>query len=125
MYPLPKGARLAGKERDVARQRGSTSIGVHEFIPKFFWSTDSEHIAFVDCLFDWVEKGVGSDSGIPFGDETNRRCFVAVVARAGKFDLFPIGDISNVEAVAMSISWDGPKRLSAQAGEKTRKFRIP
>ena len=90
------------------------------------WSPDSRHIAFIDCLFDWIEKGIALSGGDPIGDETNRRCSIAIVSRTGQFHhLFPIGDSGNAQAIAISMLWEGPKRLSAQVGATNRKFRIP
>lgn len=90
VYPLPKGARPTEKEPDVVRQEGDKWIGVHEFVSRFFWSPDSEHIAFIDCIFDWILKGVADDGATPVGNPTNRRCFAAVVARTRQFALFPL-----------------------------------
>ena len=122
-YPLPKSAKPGEKEPQVVRQKGSTWTGVHEFIPKFSWSPDSERVAFVDCMFDWVEKGIGVDGATPVGDETNRRCFVAVVARSGQFSLFPIsGDPVFLNAV--EFTWNGPNRVSAQIAGTSKQFQI-
>jgi hypothetical protein len=122
VYPLPRGMRPSENEPQILRRRGSTWIGVHEFVPEFSWSPDSERIAFVDCLFDWIEKGVGGDGATPIGDVTNRRCFVAVVARTGQAALFPI---SAVDANAVSFKWDSPTQLSTQIAGTSRKFTIP
>jgi hypothetical protein len=125
VYPLPKGTQPTEREPDVVRQkRGSTWIGVHEFVSKFFWSPDSERIAFVDCLFDWIEKGVGADEATPIGDITNRRCFVAVVARTGQSVLFPIGGRPDFDADTVNFSWDGPNQLMVQIAGTSRKFSI-
>jgi hypothetical protein len=125
VYPLPRGVRPTEKEPNVVRRRGSTWIGIHEFVSQFVWSPDSERIAFVDCLSDWIEQGVGVDGATPIGDITNRRCFVAVVARTGQPSLFPISGTSAVDANTVSFAWDGPNRLSARIAGTSRKFSIP
>jgi hypothetical protein len=127
VYPLPRGVRPTEKEPNVVRRRGSTWMGVHEFVPKFFWSPDSERIAFVDCLFDWIEKGVGADRATPItpiGDVTNRRCFIAVVARTGQSSLFPISATSAADATAVNFSWDSSNQLSTKIAGVTRNLRI-
>jgi hypothetical protein len=125
VYPLPKRARPAEKDRDVVRQRGWTWIGVLEFFPRFSWSPDSERIAFIDCLFDWIASGVDDGGGTFIGNETNRRCFVAVVARTGKFVLFPIGGPPVVATDAVSFSWNSPNQLSVEIRGTAREFKIP
>lgn len=125
VYPLPRGVRPTEKEPNVVRRRGSRWIGVHEFVPKFVWSPDSERIAFVDCLFDWIEKGVAVDGATPIGDIVNRRCLVAVVARTGQAALFPISGTSKVDANAVSFTWDSSTQLSARIAGTSRKFSIP
>lgn len=125
VYPLPKGKRPTEQEPDIVRQRGTRFVGIHEFGPKFYWSPDSERIAFVDCPFDWVEKGVAADGATPTGDETNRRCFVAVVGRNGRSSLFPISGASAVYDNTTSFSWDAPNQLSARIAGTSMKFKIP
>jgi hypothetical protein len=109
--PLPRGVRPTEKEPNVVRRRGSTWIGVHEFVPKFFWSPDSERIAFVDCLFDWIEKGVAIDGATPIGDIVNRRCLVAVVACTGQGALFLPDKARCFQSVAPRQSMQTPSVL--------------
>ncbi len=124
VYPLLKGAKPSEKQPEVVRQKGATWIGVHEFMPKFSWSPDSKRVAFIDCLFDWIEKGVGIDGATPIGDETNRRCFVAVVARTGQFELFPVTGGPVADENAVNFSWIGPSQLSARIGAAVKTFNI-
>lgn len=108
VYPLAKGL--------LSMEKAPVWIGIHEFLPRLSWSPDSGRIAFVDCLFDWTEK-------MPIGEETNRRCFVAVVARDGRSHwLFPIGG-SAIEDVR--FGWDGPNQLLARIDGVFRGFNIP
>ena len=83
------------------------------------WSPDSERIAFVDCLFDWVEKGIGIDGATPIGDATNYRCFIAVVGLTGEYELFPTDNRADIK-----FSWNGPRRLSAQIGGTQKQFTV-
>lgn len=122
VYPLPKGAKPTEEKPEVVRQRGSTWIGVHEFSDNFFWSPDSERTAFVDCLFDWIEKD--ADRETLKGDPANRRCFVAVVARNGQSQLFPISETSVRDQNMVNFIWNGPRQLSAQLGGQSRTFRV-
>ena len=123
VYPLPRGAKPSEQQRDVVRQRGSVWTAVHELVPKFFWSPDSQRIAFVDCLSDWVEKGVDLGSSTPLGDLTNRRCLVAVVARSGQTALFPIPD-TVIDTNRLLISWNGPNEISVDISGTARTYKI-
>ena len=125
VYPLPRGMRPTQKEPDVVRRRGSIWTGVHQFVSRLFWSPDSTRVALVDCLFDWIEKGVADDGATPVGDRTNRRCYVAVVAGTGKSILFPIGPISEEDGNNTLFSWDSPTQLSTSIAGATSKFRLP
>ena len=66
VYPLPKGAKPTDDQpADVVQERGNRYIGIHDFVSKFFWSPDSNQVAFVDCTFDWIEKGIADDGATP------------------------------------------------------------
>jgi len=94
---------------------------VHEIIPGFSWSADSQRVAFVDCVSDWIAKGIADDGATPAGELKNRRCSIAVVARTGQFARF---SITVADAKRISFSWDGPHRLSARFGRTVTKLRI-
>ena len=125
VYPLPPGWKPSEKEPDVVRNRGSGWFGIHEVVPRFSWSPDSQRVAFVDCTLDWIERGIGADGATPIGDETNRRCSVAVVSRTGQFSLFPISrGAPGCESEAM-LSWEGPRQVTSRICGAVRKFGIP
>jgi hypothetical protein len=112
VYPLPKGAKPSGQKPfdespNVLQGSGSKTIGIHEFVPRFSWSWDSKRVAFVDCTFDWIEKGVAADGATPIGDETNHRCSLAVVSLDGTFSLFPLADIPLNSVREVQLSWTG------------------
>jgi hypothetical protein len=70
VYPMPKGVRpYAGPAfetpHDVVRTVGNRYIGIHDFVPRFYWSPDSKKVAFIDCVSDWIETG--SETGIRSG----------------------------------------------------------
>jgi hypothetical protein len=91
IYPLPRGAKPV-KNRlgsDVVRQRGLTYLGIHEFMPGFSWSSDSRHITFVDCTYDWTANGPASQSAAD-GKESNRSCAEVEVSVDGRFQRAPV-----------------------------------
>jgi len=108
VYPLPKGSkpRPSNQSIDVVQWRGKRAIGIHQFVPNFSWSPDSSQVAFIDCTFDWIQKGIADDGATPFGDETNRRCSLAVVAINGTFSLFPLSDVPLDQ-----ISWQDDRHI--------------
>jgi hypothetical protein len=127
VYPLPKGAKptarkLSDKPIDVVQHRGGRYIGIHELGPRFAWSPDSSRVAFTDCTFDWIEKGIGADDPRPSGDETNRRCSLAVVARNGAFLLFPLADVPVRSIYDAQVSWLDNQQVKLTSGT-TKIFR--
>jgi hypothetical protein len=122
IYPLPNGTRPTEEEVDVVRRNGSTWLGVHEFAPKFFWSPDSERLAFVDCVSDWV--GAIVDGATLTGHPKNRRCFAAVVTRSGRSVLLPLRFPPNGNAASITFSWDGPHHVAARIGYTAVPLRI-
>jgi len=91
IYPLPKDAKPAKDrlESDVVRQRGLTYSGIHEFMPGFSWSSDSRHITFVDCTYDWTANSAASQSEAD-GQESNRSCTEVVVSVVRRFQRVPV-----------------------------------
>jgi hypothetical protein len=129
VYPLPKGAKPkaqkpADQPIDVVQQRGNRFIGIHEFVQTFYWSPDASQVAFIDCTFDWVMKGVGPDNATPIGDETNRGCSLAVVALDGTFSLFPLPEIPLDSIRDAQVSWQDSHQVQVTS-QVTKRFRVP
>jgi hypothetical protein len=119
VYPLPKGARPGEQRPEVARQGRTRWTGIHNFVSDFFWSPDSERVAFVDGLSDWDETA-GAGDGF-----TDVRYFVVVVSRSGRAELFALELPGNVSASKVTFAWDGPHRVSAKIGSTVRTFGVP
>lgn len=105
------------KGADAVRKSGSRWIGIHEFASGFVWSPDSARVAFVDCLYDWVEDAAPVE-------ETHRRCQVAVVSRTGRAWLFPIDSVVRGGS-HVTFSWDGAGRLAAKIDGAVKNFQVP
>ena len=130
VYPLPKGAKpfrwnINGEKPDIVQIRGDRFVGIHAFASRFAWSPNSTRVAFLDCIFDWVQKeGEGDESGI----ETNRRCSIAVVSPSGALSLVPLrgapltGDISWLDDRQLRITFPA---ASTHPGPPPRTIRIP
>ena len=124
VYPRLKPGQRRDEPPDVVGHRGSTWTGIHAFRSQLSWSPDSARVAFVDCLFDWVESDqVGNDGVTHLGDEANHRCSVAIVARSGRFVLFPITE-TEVDSRAMAFFWNGPWQVSVQIAGRFHTFNV-
>ena len=128
VYPLPKGGKPTVQKPseqplDVVQQRGNRYVGIHEFIPHFAWSPDSSRVAFVDCTFDWIEKSGGADNTTPPGNETNRRCALAIVALNGSFSVFPLPDVPLTSINAVEVSWQDNRHAKLSFGT-TKTFEV-
>jgi hypothetical protein len=124
VYPLPRGARpveqkVLAETPDVVRKRGLTYFGIHEFQPGLSWSPDSRRIALIDCTYDWTAKGAGAPDTA--GEESNRHCSLAIVARNGQVALHPLTGLSTHEVGQARLSWTTPRqlRLDTSAGSKS------
>jgi len=128
IYPLPKG--MAPVEQkgltgppDVVRNKGLTFFGIHQFRPGLSWSPDSRRIALIDCTYDWTAKVAGSlDSA---GEESNRRCSLAIVAVNGQFVLHSLTGLSPRGLGQARLSWTTPHQLSLHTDGETRGFSVP
>ncbi len=105
----------------VVRNEGPNYFGIHEFTSGFYWSPDSQRIAFVDCVFDW--KATSSDG--ESGDESNRVCSLIAVSRDGKFRRFPLAGISDGDFYGAKVSWNGPHEIAFTAGSVKKSFELP
>ncbi|MBZ5626520.1 MAG: hypothetical protein LAQ69_48735 [Acidobacteriia bacterium] len=124
VYPLPKGRKPVAQKGlaeppDVVRNRGLTYFGIHDFQPGLSWAPDSRRIALIDCTYDWTAEGAGSPDTA--GEESNRRCSLAIVARNGQFTLHPLTGLSTNEAARTRLSWTSPHQLwlDTSAGRKS------
>ncbi len=69
------------------------------------------HIALIDCTYDWEAK----DRDYGPGTESNRRCFVAVVAPSGRFQLVSLAGVSSDSLLRARLEWTNPDQLEFSA----------
>jgi hypothetical protein len=125
IYPLSTGKSpvilksLEGPS-DVVHNEGDNYIGIHECGSGFHWSADGRHIAFVDCVFDW--KATSPDGHV--GDEVNRTCSLIAISRDGKFQSFPLGEMSKGDLYQAKISWNGLHEITIGAGAVKKTFQV-
>jgi hypothetical protein len=129
VYPLPPGVgpveqKGLSKPPSVVQQHGLTYSGVHEFASRLFWSPDSQRIALIDCTYDWTANTLTASSAGE-GEESNRRCSLAVVSPGGQVALFPFKDVSLNDLSPTPLSWTGLRQLTLRAKEVTRTFGVP
>jgi hypothetical protein len=129
VYPLPQGMSPVEQENAsvpprVVQQHGLTYSGIHEFASRLFWSPDSQRIGLIDCTYDWTAN-TPTASSAGEGEESNRRCSLAVVSPGGEVALFPLTDVSLNDLSATGMSWTGPRQLMLRAKEVTRTFSVP
>lgn len=129
VYPLPKGRGPVEQKGlteppKVVHQQGLTYSGIHEFLPGLFWSPDSQHIALIDCTYDWTANRPGSLSAGD-GVASNRRCSLAVVARGGQAALHPLTDVPFADLRGMQLLWISPRQLSLCAHNVTKTITVP
>lgn len=129
IYPLPQGMKPvmlkpAAIPPNVVEQQGLTYSAIHEFDSKFVWSPDSEHIALVDCTFDWTANTPTSSSAGD-GEESNRRCFLAAVSVTGEAALFPLLDFKMQNCGPPEISWCGRYQIALRGPCLARTFKVP
>jgi hypothetical protein len=127
IYPLPKGMKPVEHKGltaapDVIRTQGPTYSGIHEFMAGLAWSPDSKRIALIDCTYDWTVTK--ADSANTIGEESNRRCAVAVVDMRGAVVLVPLSDIAPADLWQAHPSWTGPRQLSISIKGVTRNIAI-
>jgi hypothetical protein len=129
VYPLPRGAKPTVEQPsspsfDVVQEKGPKHIGIHDFVPRFTWSPDSKRVAFIDCVFDWVETGAIDPGGSPIGTERNRHCSVAVVSPSGTFTVFPLRDVPLSSLYESHIAWIDTERIQISFSV-TKTFKVP
>ena len=129
IYPLPQGMRPVEQKGlaeppQVVHQNGLLFQGIHEFMPEMFWSPDSQRIALVDCVYDWKANSAESQSEED-GQESGRRCSLAVVSRSGEAALFDLSGLSEGDLRKFSVSWVNPHELSLEAGNRGKSFTVP
>ena len=129
IYPLPKGMSPVEQKGlpeppEVVHQKGLLYQGIHEFMPEMYWSPDSQRIALVDCVYDWKANSAESQSEGD-GEESNRRCSLAVVSRSGEAVLFSLNGLSEKELRKSSVSWLNPHQLSLQMGSLIKSLIVP
>ncbi len=120
VYPLPKNRkplRQRGFEHsiDVVKQEGERYVGIHDFVPNFAWSPDSTRVAFIDCIFDWIETGGPDPGGNPIGEERNRTCSIAVVSVTGGHTSIKLPRISMDAIYDSKLSWTDSRHLRMEA----------
>lgn len=131
VYPLSKGVRPQAEKAneqpiDVVRQIGSRFVGIHNFVPPFSWSPDSKKVAFIDCIYDWIEKGTNSGGG-SVGEAVNNKCSIAVVGFDGAATLFPLPPNVPLDGFSSAeiahLHWNGDDVVLTWPATKT--FKIP
>ena len=127
LYPLPKGQRPhqqkgLSEPPQVVQKRGLTYSGIHEFQPGFFWSPDSRHIALIDCTVDWTLKSASQDSD---GDESNRRCQLAIVALDGQVSLYTLTGLAPNNLQQPRVAWTGAHAVTIEIAGARSTFNIP
>jgi len=108
----------------VVHQKGLLYQGIHEFMPEMYWSPDSQRIALVDCVYDWKASSAESQSEGD-GEQSNRRCSLAVVSKNSEAVLFVLNDFSEEDLRKLSMSWIDPHQLSLETGGLTKTFTVP
>lgn len=88
LYPLPKGTKPA-EVKPLDQLFLQSPGGVHSFGSGFAWSPNSRRIAFVDCVFEWVETGEINGSAERVGHERNRRLLVSRCLRHRRVHVVP------------------------------------
>jgi len=128
VYPLPKDTKpfrwkVDGAMPDIVQTRGDKFVGIHAF-GQFAWSPDSTRVAFSDYIFDWI--------GDEAGNESSRRCPIAVVSLTGAFSLVPLRGASVATICAGRPSWVDDHQLkvmfpasSGHAALPPRTIKIP
>ena len=108
---------------DIVQTRGDKSVGIHAF-GRFAWSPDSTRVAFIDYTFDWI--------GDETGNESNRRCPIAVVSHSDAFSLVPLRGAPLAAMCAGQLSWVDDQQLkisfpasSGHAALSSRTIKIP
>jgi hypothetical protein len=127
VYPLPKGAKPGpyhgfDERWNVVQEKGRTHIGIHEFGPNLVWSPASRRVAFIDCVYDWIETGEMDPGGRPIGNEANRRCSLVAASPTGAFVAFPLRDAG---LDAGRVSWTNEKALRVDSTHGQKTFRLP
>ena len=125
VYPLPEGAapveqKDLSEPPDVVDNDGLSFFGIHEFVSGLRWSPDSQHIALVDCTYDWTAK----NSDFVEGTESENGCSVVVVSVTGKLQLFPLAKVSRTDLPRMDLEWTEPEELTLYAAGTEKSFRI-
>ncbi|MGI8960577.1 MAG: hypothetical protein ACR2IV_12590 [Bryobacteraceae bacterium] len=113
-----------GESTDVVQEEGSKHVGIHEFVPRFAWSPNSKRVAFIDCVFNWVETGAIDPGGNPIGSERNRHCSIAVVSPDGTLALIPLRDVSLESIYGSHWGWMDDERIQLDFSVK-KTFKIP
>lgn len=119
-YPLPKNMKPLRQHPfetsiDIVRKEGRRYAGVHDFVPRFAWSPDSTRVAFVDCVFDWIETGGPDAGGNSIGEERQRGCSIAVVSVEGGHTSIKLPPISMDATHNSKLSWVDDKHLRMEA----------
>jgi hypothetical protein len=128
IYPLPKGTlpieqKGLQEPPEVVLQDGLTYKDIHDFMPGMFWAPDSQRIALIDCTYDWKANHPTSLSGGD-GEDSNRRCSLAVVSKNGEAELFPLTNLFAEDSRKVSMSWTGPHQLALNIGSSARTFTV-
>ena len=131
VYPLPEGTGPVTRKPyeaspDVVQKQGAKHIGIHSFVPRFAWSPSSTRVAFIDCVFDWIESGAVDPGGSPIGDETGRHCSLATVSPSGTFALLPLRDVPLASIDQSRVGWVDDHRIRLEFLDRpTRILVIP
>lgn len=130
VYPLPKNMKPIRQHAfeqsiDIVSRQGDKYAGIHEFVPRFAWSPDSTRVAFVDCVFDWIETGGPDSGGNPIGEERSRSCSIAVVSVIGSHTSIKLPSISMNAIYDSELSWADGQHLRVEALGREYLLQIP
>jgi hypothetical protein len=130
VYPLPKNMKPLSQQGfqqsiDIVKEEENGYSGIHDFASSFAWSPDSTRVAFVDCVFDWIETGGPDPGGNPIGEERNRKCSIAVVSVTGSHTSIKLPPISTDAIYDSRLSWADSQRLRMKASGHEYLLQIP
>ena len=130
VYPLPKNTKPVrqsgfGQPINVVKDEDDRYAGIHEFVPSFAWSPDSTRVAFVDCVFDWIETGGLDPGGNPIGEERNRRCSIVIVSVTGCHTSVKLPPVPKETIYHSKLSWADGKHLKMNASGREYLLQIP
>jgi hypothetical protein len=120
VYPLPRGGQPSEEGAYKVRDAGLRHFGIHRFSPDLVWSPAGKRIAFIDCIFDWLESEDQDADG--YGNSTNERYYLVAASPGGPLARFPV----TKEWSEAKLQWTSEKELRFELPDQPpRVFRLP